>query len=65
MQKLENAKGQLKYTINMAMKTLVKAILLIPDIVCYSTHLGNPSIYTNNLFTNHRTSSTNGCDGVN
>ncbi|MHA1967615.1 MAG: DinB family protein [Candidatus Hodarchaeales archaeon] len=31
MQKLENAKGQLNYTINMAMKTLDKAILLIPD----------------------------------
>ncbi|MFX1283019.1 MAG: DinB family protein [Promethearchaeota archaeon] len=31
MQKLENAKGQLHYALNMAMKTLDKAILLIPD----------------------------------
>ncbi|MFX0016148.1 MAG: DinB family protein [Promethearchaeota archaeon] len=31
MQKLENVKGQLHYALNMAMKTLDKAILLIPD----------------------------------
>ena len=31
MSKLENVKGQLNYTLNMAMKTLDKAILLIPD----------------------------------
>jgi uncharacterized damage-inducible protein DinB len=31
MQKLENVKGQLNYATKMAMKTLDKAILLIPD----------------------------------
>jgi uncharacterized damage-inducible protein DinB len=31
MLKLENAKGQLNYALNMAMKPLDKAILLIPD----------------------------------
>ena len=31
MQKLANVKGQLHYALNMAMKTLDKAILLIPD----------------------------------
>ena len=31
MQKLSNAKGQLDYAMNMAMKTLDKTILAIPD----------------------------------
>jgi hypothetical protein len=31
VEKLANAKGQMNYTIKMAMKTLDKAILLIPD----------------------------------
>jgi hypothetical protein len=31
MQKLENVKDQLHYALNMAMKTLDKAIFLIPD----------------------------------